>query len=112
MLKKPWRIVYTDFGESMGTDSKSKIVDADGKPVATIGNGDARSIADHEAAAAEIVSAVNGRNASLIPKPVDPRREKVKAVLESRWPGPGEKSKHVSDGYLADRILAALDAKE
>jgi hypothetical protein len=39
MFKKPWKVVYTDFGESMGTDSKSKIVDADGKPIVVIGTG-------------------------------------------------------------------------
>jgi hypothetical protein len=50
------------------------------------------------------------RNAALIPKPADPRREKVKTALI------GEVSTflwNTEEAYrAADRILAALDAKE
>jgi hypothetical protein len=59
MFQKPWKVVYTDFGESMGYDSRSRIVDADGKPIAVIGTGEHCLIAEHEAVAAEIVCAVN-----------------------------------------------------
>lgn len=52
---------------------------------------------------------VRSRNASLIPKPVDPRREKVINILchADRSPEPA-----IDANKLADRILAALDAKE
>lgn len=48
---------------------------------------------------------VQRRNAALIPKPVDPRREKILRVMrDSRLA--------IIRELLADRILAALDAKE
>jgi hypothetical protein len=46
------------------------------------------------------------RNASLIPKPVDPRREKVFRTLMCNVAGPHDLQ------VVTDRILAALDAKE
>jgi hypothetical protein len=54
---------------------------------------------------AQMVVFVRRRNASLIPKPVDPRREKILgAMRDSRLA--------IIRELLADRILAALDAKE
>lgn len=44
------------------------------------------------------------RNAALLPKPVDPRRQKVVDILARKWKG--------SESHLeryADEILAALD---
>lgn len=48
------------------------------------------------------------RNASLIPKPVDPRREKIMTALKT-----GVMNPVITDDcaeFIADRILAALDA--
>ena len=36
---RPWRIAYTEFGESMGYDSKTMILDANGLHVITVGSG-------------------------------------------------------------------------
>jgi len=48
------------------------------------------------------------RNSELIPKPVDPRREKIMKELSQ----PGKFSIIDAHGEVADRIIAALDAKE
>lgn len=56
---KPWRIESTSFGESMGYDSRSRIVDANGKHVITIGTGVWQDRAREENLAFEIVDAVN-----------------------------------------------------
>jgi hypothetical protein len=51
-----------------------------------------------------IAAFVDKRNAKLSPKPVDPRREKIITAIFNY---PGEHFER-----LADRILAALDAKD
>lgn len=58
---KPWTIRYTRFGESMGYDSRSVIVDANGHVVTTIGTGSSDQVLLAERTASEIVHAVNGR---------------------------------------------------
>jgi hypothetical protein len=64
-----------------------------------------------------VSSFINMRNASLIPKPADPRREKIEKIVISelgksvlQMHGKGEYI--IESGNIADRILAALDAKE
>lgn len=59
MSTTPWRVEWTNFGESIGYDSRSRIVDAEGNWVAEIGDGVWDRIAQHEALASLIVSAVN-----------------------------------------------------
>jgi hypothetical protein len=51
------------------------------------------------------------RNASIIPKPVDPRRDKIMTVLKTGVMNPGTVTDNCA-GFIADRILVALDAKE
>lgn len=56
---------------------------------------------------------VRYRNASLIPKPLDPRREKVLKVLSRGICVDLRDGSYVAESdKLTDRILAALDAKE
>jgi hypothetical protein len=54
---------------------------------------------------------IGNRNASLIPKPVDPRREKVINSLDAGLPRYQSWDRNAAE-LLTDRILAALDAKE
>lgn len=61
MSPTPWRVEWTNFGQSIGYDSRSRIVDAEGNWVAEIGDGVWDRIAQHEALASLIVSAVNER---------------------------------------------------
>lgn len=56
---KPWRIERTRFRLAGDVDSKSRIVDANGAHVITIGTGVERNIAREENLASEIVDAVN-----------------------------------------------------
>jgi hypothetical protein len=56
----PWSVKYTNFGESMGYDSRSVIIDANGHVVVTIGNGSGHQVALAERTASQIVQAVNG----------------------------------------------------
>jgi len=58
---KPWSLKYTKFGESMGYDSKTVIVDANGHHVATLGSGAAETRSLEEITALEIVNSVNAR---------------------------------------------------
>lgn len=51
---------------------------------------------------------VQRRNASLIPKPVDPRREKLRSAVNEWRQCEGA----YTTSEIVDRILAALDAKE
>lgn len=58
----PWRVDWTNFGESMGYDRQSRIVDANGETVLTVRTGgrDVREmIVTDELIAHRIVSAVN-----------------------------------------------------
>lgn len=57
----PWTVEWTRFGDSMGYDSRSRIVDAAGLDVVTIGRGDARGVAAAEMTADRIVRAVNAQ---------------------------------------------------
>jgi hypothetical protein len=54
---------------------------------------------------------VECRNASIISKPVDPRREKIISSLNAGLPRYQSWDRNAAE-LLADRILAALDAKE
>lgn len=79
----PWKIEWTNFGESMGYNSRSRIVDADGDHVITIGDGSTSQVALAERTAALIVDAVNERA--------------VKAYIETdicpgRYPGETQKT--------------------
>lgn len=58
-FKTPWRVDWTNFGESMGYDSKSRIVDTDGRTITQIGNGVSELRSLHEETANIIVNAVN-----------------------------------------------------
>lgn len=55
-------------------------------------------------------SFVKSRNAALLPKPTDPRREKIIDALMHPYGHPGFPEDHSRE--LADRILATLDAKD
>lgn len=55
----PWMAISTQFGESMGYDSISRVVDANGRHVVTVGNGAAELRALHERIAKAIVDAAN-----------------------------------------------------
>jgi hypothetical protein len=58
---------------------------------------------------------VADRNAALAPKPADPRREKVERAIEAikeYHRGQNLSSSTLSTQEVADRILAALDAKD
>lgn len=55
----PWRIESTRFGESMSRDSRSRIVDASGRQIVTLGGALHLRDAEAEALAQLIVSAVN-----------------------------------------------------
>jgi hypothetical protein len=59
---------------------------------------------------APLINFIERRNASLIPKPVDPRREKIAAAIRSDREGFIVSMDEAN--RQADRILAALDAKE
>jgi hypothetical protein len=59
-MKLPWRIEWTTYGESMGTNSRSRIVDADGKHVVTVGYGSQKQVHEAERIADLICSKVNG----------------------------------------------------
>lgn len=48
------------------------------------------------------------RNTALLPKPVDPRREKIRAAINDLRSGPDA----TKTSEMVDRIIAALDAKE
>ena len=56
----PWRLAWTSFGESKGYDSRSRILDANGLHVVTIGDGSSDRRKLHEQIAAAVVSAANG----------------------------------------------------
>lgn len=58
-FKRPWRLEWTNFGESMGYDSRSRIVDADGRLITEIGNGVHELRGLHEATALSIIEAIN-----------------------------------------------------
>jgi hypothetical protein len=58
-----------------------------------------------------VIGFIARRNASLIPKPVDPRRDKVVNSLNDSLPRYQSWDRAAAE-LLADRILAALDAKE
>jgi hypothetical protein len=55
----PWEARSTNFGESMGYDSRSAIYDANGALVVTLGRGDSRGVFIAEATAERIIRAVN-----------------------------------------------------
>lgn len=57
----PWKVEWSRFGESMSHNSRSRIVDANGRDVVTIGYGDARGVVSAEMTAVQIVSAVNAQ---------------------------------------------------
>jgi hypothetical protein len=65
----PWRVEWTQFGESMGYDSRSRIVDARGHIITTIGRGDHGCISSDEETASMIVAAVNQYVADAAPPP-------------------------------------------
>lgn len=55
----PWEVVDTNFGESIGANSRSRIIDADGGLVAELGTGAQDDVARAEYTAGFIVAAAN-----------------------------------------------------
>jgi len=85
----PWRVEWTNSDQSIGYDRRSRIVDAEGNWVAEIGDGVWDRIAQHEALASLIVSAVNEREsqAAQIAALTAERDALTKALLAFRSAG-------------------------
>lgn len=67
---------------------------------------------DYYLVTASLSDFVRCRNAALLPKPVDPRREKVIAAVDAVKSYHRLGEEQLTSAEVADRILAALDAKD